>query len=384
MTTEENTDLKTKDKMDPYEKIIETMKNGYINGVPMSSGKVSEAFREFIKMLFTPEEAEFAQHLTTRPQSAGKIARKVGKSREETKKILDDMTHKGLLHDIGNGYSHFVVIAHLFNMGWKYRKTAERVGGIEGAKLWNEFFVNDKFYKHYSSSKAGTSQNRVVPVNKAIDYETKVNSAEEIHAILDTCSEPIVVTDCPCRSRQDTLGNKRECKDKFPIEETCFQVGAFGGYFARRNEGRVLTREEAHEIVDKIAKVGLVFNTANIINPMFHQVICSCCACCCSILKPITRYEDQYLNSIAKANYISKVNQELCKGCGLCAKRCPFTAIKIENEKASVEEEKCYGCGVCAVTCPTEAIKLHRFERSHIFETGMAMMAQMKKDNQES
>jgi len=107
-------------------------------------------------------------------------------------------------------------------------------------------------------------------------------------------------------------------------------------------------------------------------------------AYCCSILKPITRYEDKFEHSIAKANYISKVDQELCKGCELCAKRCPFEAITIKDEKAFVDDRKCYGCGVCAVTCPTEAIKLHRFEHSHIFESGMEMMAQMKKDNLEN
>jgi len=372
------------DKNDPYERIIQTMKKEYVNSIPLVDGKVSESFREFIKMLFTPEEAEIAQYLTTRPQSAGKVARKIGKSRAETKKVLDDMTYKGLLHDMGNGYSHFMVIAHLFNMGWKYRKTAERVGGIKAAQLWEQFFVDEKFYKQYTSSKKGTTLNRVVPVNTAIHYESKVSTAEEIHGIIDECSEPIVITDCPCRKRVETLGRTRECKDKFPIEETCFQVGAFGGYFARRNEGKVLTREEAHEIIDKNAKMGLVFNTGNILNPMFHAVICSCCACCCSVLKPITRYEDKYEQSISKANYISKVDQELCKGCGLCAKRCPFEAVTIEDEKASVDAQKCYGCGVCAVTCPTEAIKLHRFERSHIFESGMGLMAQMKKDNQES
>ena len=69
------------DKNDPYERIIQTMKKEYIHSIPLVDGKVSESFREFIKMLFTPEEAEVAQYLTTRPQGAGKIAKKIGKSR---------------------------------------------------------------------------------------------------------------------------------------------------------------------------------------------------------------------------------------------------------------------------------------------------------------
>jgi Pyruvate/2-oxoacid:ferredoxin oxidoreductase delta subunit/DNA-binding Lrp family transcriptional regulator len=376
--------MATENCNDPYEVIIDTMKKGYPNNIPMKNGKVSEAFREFISMLFTPEEAEVAQYLTIRPQSVHAIAKKAGRDKEEIRKILEDMTENGIIHDIG-GYSFYVAIAHLFNMGFKYHKTAERVGGIKAAELYQQFFIEDKFYHRYTSSDKGTPMTRVVPVNKALEYECKVLSAEEIHDIFDTCQTPIMVTDCPCRKRTETLGIREEkCKKKFPIEETCFQVGLFGGYFKRRGEGREVTREEAHEIVDKLAKRGLVFNVNNVANKMFHQVICTCCNCCCAILRQITRFEDKNYAAIGKANYVAKVDQNTCKGCGTCAKRCPFTAITIENEKASVEEKKCYGCGNCALTCPNEAIKLHRLERSHIFDNPIELMSTIKEENKDN
>jgi heterodisulfide reductase subunit A-like polyferredoxin len=114
---------------------------------------------------------------------------------------------------------------------------------------------------------------------------------------------------------------------------------------------------------------------------MFHQVICTCCNCCCSILRQITRFEEKNENSIDKANYVSKVDKKFCKGCGLCAKRCPFTAITIKKEKALVETQKCFGCGACAITCPNEAIKLHRLERSHIFDNPIVMMNTIREEN---
>ncbi|MBY9003180.1 MAG: 4Fe-4S binding protein [Candidatus Lokiarchaeota archaeon] len=376
--------MATENSKDPYEVIINTMKREYPNGIPMSGGKVSEAFREFIHILFTPEEAEVAQYLGTKGKPANSIARKIGKTAQETKKILNDLTYKGLLHDIG-GYSHFMAIAHLFNMGFKYKKTAERVGGIKAAELYQQFFIEDKFYHRYTSSDAGTSQVRVVPVNRAIDYESKVSNAEEIHGIIETCQLPIMATDCPCRKRTETLGIREDkCKHDFPIEETCFQVGLFGGYFKRRGEGRELTREEAHKKIDELAKRGLVFNVNNVINPMFHQVICSCCSCCCAVLRQVTRFEDKNDACISKANYVSIVNQELCKGCGLCAKRCPFSVIKIENEIATLDSQQCFGCGVCAVTCPNEAIKLHRFERSHIFNNSLELMNTIREENKDN
>ena len=70
---------------DLYDKIIENMKE-YPNGIPMKDGKVSPAFREFVELLFTPEEAEIVQYLTVKPQSLAAIyknAKNDGKSKEE-------------------------------------------------------------------------------------------------------------------------------------------------------------------------------------------------------------------------------------------------------------------------------------------------------------
>jgi heterodisulfide reductase subunit A-like polyferredoxin len=95
----------------------------------------------------------------------------------------------------------------------------------------------------------------------------------------------------------------------------------------------------------------------------------------------MTRFPDRNDCCTAKANYISTVDENLCKGCGLCANRCPFNAVSIENEKAKVNDKSCWGCGVCAVTCPTGAIKLHRLERSHIHENAMELMDTIYKEN---
>ncbi len=79
--------------------------------------------------------------------------------------------------------------------------------------------------------------------------------------------------------------------------------------------------------------------------------------------------------SITPAPIVSKVDPELCIGCGACESFCPYKAIEIYKEektrKARTLTASCKGCGVCAARCPTMAIDMGRFTLNGI-------MAQIK------
>lgn len=60
-----------------------------------------------------------------------------------------------------------------------------------------------------------------------------------------------------------------------------------------------------------------------------------------------------------------RVNEQTCKGCGLCVTVCPVSIIKLDNEKLNkkgypvavcIDIANCIGCGRCAVMCPDCAI----------------------------
>jgi len=68
---------------------------------------------------------------------------------------------------------------------------------------------------------------------------------------------------------------------------------------------------------------------------------------------------------------IAVVDPSRCRNvttkCGICAERCPYGAIKIEEKKpAQVITAMCHGCGTCAAECPADAIQQMHFTDAQI------------------
>ncbi len=68
---------------------------------------------------------------------------------------------------------------------------------------------------------------------------------------------------------------------------------------------------------------------------------------------------------------VSVIDPSKCRNmtvkCGICAERCPYGAIKVEEKKpAQVITAMCHGCGTCVAECPADAITQMHFTDAQI------------------
>jgi heterodisulfide reductase subunit A len=56
---------------------------------------------------------------------------------------------------------------------------------------------------------------------------------------------------------------------------------------------------------------------------------------------------------------VADIDLAACNQCSICWKKCPYTAIKVDDDKnPEVIKALCKGCGLCAADCPKECISI--------------------------
>jgi ferredoxin len=161
----------------------------------------------------------------------------------------------------------------------------------------------------------------------------------------------IVLLECPCRASRPN-----PCR---PLD-VCLIVGEPFASFAAEHHphrSRWITSDEAALILQAEHERGHVHH-AFFKDAMLGRfyAICNCCACCCGAMQAWRNG----IPMLASSGYISRVDEESCLGCGVCADLCQFGALSLSAGLAVVDAARCMGCGVCVSSCAQEALSLVR------------------------
>jgi len=200
---------------------------------------------------------------------------------------------------------------------------------------------------------------RVVPVERSVEAQNTVLDIDSARRIFRE-ADLITAVPCPCRTQARRNGLGSGCPA--PPTSMCMQTNGFARAILNRGLGQRLDNAEALTRVGDAEDAGLVHMVRN--NVQKDMFMCNCCSCCCIGLHFVNQLA--YSGALAPSRFRVRLHPEACSGCGLCAERCQFHALSVE-EVASVRQERCYGCGNCVIACPEAALVLEEVRpREHI------------------
>ena len=311
------------------------------NGFPATESGVE---LKILQKIFAPEEAEMALKLKPIPETAEVIAERLGMPLAEIESILDSMSKKGQIWPEKKGGQQVYALMPFVIGIWELQ-----VNRLD--KELSELHAQYAPTFGLSLGKFAPGVMRVIPINVTIKAEHQVLPYEDARQLLEG-ARTFQVADCICRKDAALLG--RPCKHTL---ETCLTFSNEENAFDKYPLGRMISKQEALDLLAKAEEEGLVHQTYN--TKSEHFFICNCCSCSCPVLGATKNFGLPHL--MAKSNFVATINQETCEACGTCAEeRCPMEAIAKDNGGYRVNPERCIGCGVCTATCPTESITLIR------------------------
>jgi hypothetical protein len=207
-----------------YVQIAEKVDKNY-QTAPKPGDDLSQAFIAYLKIVYALEEADLVQHLFMPPvfKTLEELADATGKSTDDVQNILTSLIEKGFILASKGQYC-IPSIPRLLNLHMFYPDIHPK--DLEAAKLYQQFFIKEKYYNYYGTSSKGTPMLRAIPINKTIHPEEKTLGADEAHQFIQGLqTEDLQLVPCPCRTRTEKL-DIRECRDKFPIGNCIFIEGA--------------------------------------------------------------------------------------------------------------------------------------------------------------
>ena len=179
------------------------------------------------------------------------------------------------------------------------------------------------------NGKQGMMFMRVMPVMSAIENNSKTASYDEVRTLIEKASA-ISVGPCSCRRSRRLIGEGCGHLE----EDMCMYLNDNAINYSRLGTHRLITKEEAYEILKRAEDNGLVHEINQ--TPGFEDTtaICNCCGCSCYALRIANYFRSA--KSI-QSNFLAKVDKNKCVACGQCVENCQTNALKLGQKCSTVD-----------------------------------------------
>ncbi|MCP5105358.1 MAG: 4Fe-4S dicluster domain-containing protein, partial [bacterium] len=322
----------------------------------------SELLYKILKMLFSEKEAQYVSLLPIKPFTAEKAAKIWKKPLVESRKILEELSGRGILADVErNGkviYTMPPPMAGFFEFSMMRLRTD--IDQKVLAELFYQYLNVEEDFIKALFTEGETKLGRVFVNEPALpeDSGLHVLDYERASEVIKTASH-IGIGICYCRHKMEHVG--RACSAPMDI---CMTFNSTAEWLTKKNIARAVDVKEGLDLLQTAYDNDLVQFGENIKKRV--NFICNCCGCCCEAMLAARRFG--FLNPVHTSNYLPEIGHASCTGCGKCVEVCPVEALGLvsagdpqsrRKKKARLNEDICLGCGVCVRSCSQKCITLN-------------------------
>ena len=326
-------------KEDMYRKLAEHLDQLPGGFAPSETG----AELRLLQRLFTEQEAELATHMTLKREGARAIASRAGLPLAETEQRLAEMARKGLVFSVFPEEGPTLYYA----VPWVVGIYEYQVNNLGEALLQD---LGDYWSTRKQRSRPQTiPQMRTIPVGESIEPHLEALPYDQVDELVKAHNR-FAVAPCICRRTARMTGGGCDAP-----EESCLLFGEWADYYVYGNRARAIDRSEVMEILKRADAANLVLQPSNSMDSSF---ICTCCGCCCGILRGLQSHPRP--SEIVASSFIARLEPEACQGCWVCVGRCQMQALAEDGDRVALNADRCIGCGLCVTTCPSGALALVR------------------------
>ena len=167
----------------------------------------------------------------------------------------------------------------------------------------------------------GMNLMRVIPVQSAIENNTRKASYDEVHKLIED-AWAVSVGPCSCRRARRLMGEGCGHLE----EDMCMYLNDNAKNYSETGAHRLISKEEAYEILQRAEDNGLVHELN--VTPGYDDTtaICNCCGCSCFALRIAEYFRTP---DAIRTNYIARVDKDKCVACGQCVENCQLNAVKL-------------------------------------------------------